>query len=92
MDPVAVAGESDLFGGLYQGSKRRTRSLLALLAAHVSTPMSRDVILDALWPEADPAAAINSLNQTLFQLRRVIDSSYRDGQSPQYVLSTAEPK
>ena len=71
-------------------SKRRTRSLLALLAAHVTEPLSRDEILDTLWPEADPAAAVNSLNQTLFQLRRTLDAEYKDGSSPQYVVSSAD--
>lgn len=71
-------------------SKRRIRSLFALLTAHTTEPLSRDEILDTLWPEADPAAAVNSLNQTLFQLRRALDASYRDGTSPQYVVSSAD--
>jgi ATP/maltotriose-dependent transcriptional regulator MalT/DNA-binding SARP family transcriptional activator len=71
-------------------SKRRTRSLLALLAAHITESLSRDEILDTLWPDADPAAAVNSLNQTLFQLRRALDAEYKDGSSPQYVVSSAD--
>ena len=71
-------------------NKRRMRSLLALLAARTTEPLTRDEILDTLWPEADPAAAVNSLNQTLFQLRRALDADYRDGSSPQYVVSSAD--
>jgi DNA-binding SARP family transcriptional activator len=70
--------------------KRRTRALLSLLTAQGTTPCSRDTVLDALWPDADPAAAVNSLNQTLFQLRREIDPEYRDGRSPPYILSGAD--
>jgi len=70
--------------------RRRTRSLLGLLAAHGSTPVNREVVLELLWPDADPAAAVNSLNQTLFQLRREIDPDYRNGHSPEYVVSTAD--
>jgi DNA-binding SARP family transcriptional activator len=70
--------------------KRRARMLLAVLAAHLGTTLSRDAALDILWPEADPDAAINSLNQTVFQLRRYIDPAYRGGESPEYIISTAE--
>jgi DNA-binding SARP family transcriptional activator len=64
--------------------------LLAVLAAHLGTTLSRDAALDILWPEADPDAAVNSLNQTVFQLRRYIDAAYRGGESPEYIISTAE--
>jgi DNA-binding SARP family transcriptional activator len=33
---------------------------------------------------------VNSLNQSVFQLRRSIDPDYRDGESPQYVISTVD--
>jgi DNA-binding SARP family transcriptional activator len=60
------------------------------LAARSTEPLSRDEVLDTLWPEADPGAAVNSLNQTLFQLRRALDAGYRDGSSPQYVVSSVD--
>jgi DNA-binding SARP family transcriptional activator len=46
--------------------------------------------IDLLWPDADGDSAINSLNQTVFQLRRVLDPGYRQGESPEYVISSAE--
>jgi DNA-binding SARP family transcriptional activator len=64
--------------------------LLAVLAAHYGTALSRDVAIDILWPDSDPEAAINSLNQTVFQLRRYIDKTYRGGESPEYIASSAE--
>ncbi|MGH2358041.1 MAG: winged helix-turn-helix domain-containing protein, partial [Candidatus Limnocylindria bacterium] len=70
--------------------KRRLRALLGLLAAHSGRILSRDEALDILWPDADPSSAINSLNQAVFQLRRLLDPAYRDGESPQYILSTTE--
>ena len=89
------------FGGvrLHRGSwsgpelkidKRRIRTLLAVLAAHAHTSLTRDMATDLLWPEADADSAINSLNQTVFQLRRYIDPSYRGGESPEYIISTSE--
>jgi DNA-binding SARP family transcriptional activator len=70
--------------------RRRTRTLLGLLVAHAGTALTRDMVLDIMWPDADPAAAVNSLNQTVFQLRRAIDGDYRDGDSAQYIISTVD--
>jgi len=70
--------------------KRRIREFLGLLVANFKGALTRDVAIEAMWPDADPAAAVNSLNQTVFQLRRVLDPGYRDGESPQYVVSTGE--
>jgi DNA-binding SARP family transcriptional activator len=64
--------------------------LLAVLAAHFGSILSRDVALDILWPESDPNSAVNSLNQTVFQLRRYIEPGYRGGESPEYLTSTSE--
>jgi DNA-binding SARP family transcriptional activator len=70
--------------------KRRLRVLLGLLVAHSRRALSRDTALDILWPEAMPASAVNNLNQTVFQLRRVIDEQYRDGESPNYIITTSD--
>lgn len=89
------------FGGvsLHRGSwegpplpieKKRVRMLLAVLAAKSHTSLSRDVAIDILWPDADADAAVNNLNQTVFQLRRYIDPAYKGGESPEYIISTSE--
>jgi DNA-binding SARP family transcriptional activator/tetratricopeptide (TPR) repeat protein len=70
--------------------RRRMRTLLGLLVAYSGSTLTRDMVLDMMWPDSDPSAAVNSLNQTVFQLRRAIDGSYRDGASPQYVMSTVD--
>lgn len=70
--------------------KRRMRALLALLVANYRSTLTREMALDLLWPDSDPASAINSLNQAVFQLRRVLDPGFRDGESPQYVISTVD--
>jgi ATP/maltotriose-dependent transcriptional regulator MalT/DNA-binding SARP family transcriptional activator len=73
-----------------QIEKRRVRALLAVLAAHAHTALTRDMAVDLLWPDADGDAAINNLNQTVFQLRRYLDPTYRQHESPEYVVSNAE--
>ncbi len=46
---------------------------------------TRDQVLDALWPDLDPDLGINSLNQTMYFLRRVFEEDYSDDLSPGYV-------
>ncbi len=41
--------------------------------------------MDALWPEFDPADALNSLNQTVYFLRRVFEPTYKEDLSPAYL-------
>jgi LuxR family transcriptional regulator, maltose regulon positive regulatory protein len=88
-------GSIELRRGSWSGpelkiDKRRVRSLLAVLAAHAHTTLTRDQAIDLLWPDADADAGVNNLNQTVFQLRRYIDPGYRGGESPEYVISTSE--
>ena len=48
---------------------------------------TRDQVLDAIWPDLTPDLASNSLNQTVYFLRRVFEPLYRDDTSPGYVMS-----
>ena len=80
----------DWTGPALQIDKKRVRMLLAVLAARSHTTLTRDMAIDLIWPDADPDAAINNLNQTVFQLRRYIDPSYKGGESPEYIISSSE--
>jgi DNA-binding SARP family transcriptional activator/tetratricopeptide (TPR) repeat protein len=71
-------------------SKKRMRSMLALLGAHIGRPQSRDQVIETLWPEADLTAGVNNLNQTIFQLRRELDPTHREGESTPYLISTPD--
>jgi DNA-binding SARP family transcriptional activator len=46
---------------------------------------TRDQVLDALWPDLDPLDAVNSLNQTVYFLRRILEEDYVDDLSPGYL-------
>jgi DNA-binding SARP family transcriptional activator len=65
--------------------RRRSAGLLCYLLTRSNHLAARDQVLDALWPEVDPEPALNSLNQTLYFLRRDIDPDYDDDYSVQYV-------
>ncbi len=70
--------------------KKRVRALLGVLAARAFSTLTRDMAIEILWPNADPTAAVNNLNQTVFQLRRYIDPNYKGGSSAEYVISTSD--
>jgi DNA-binding SARP family transcriptional activator len=51
---------------------RKARTLVKLLALARDQRLHRDVLLDALWPDRDPASAVNNLHQALHVARRVL--------------------
>ena len=54
-------------------AKPRVRSLLRLLAMHAGAPVHREVIQEALWPEADADAGARSLHVAVSAARRLLD-------------------
>ena len=70
--------------------RRRVMALLALLLTHPDFACTRDQVLDALWPELEPALATNSLNQTTYFMRRVFEEDFDDDLSPGYVHHESE--
>lgn len=60
---------------LLEGAKPRVRSLFRLLAVHAGAPVHREVIQDALWPDADAAAGARNLHVALSSLRHELDQA-----------------
>lgn len=50
-------------------SRSKAKALLKLLALQRGHSLHREQVLDALWPELDPAAAVNQLRKNLHYLR-----------------------
>jgi len=71
-------------------TRRKAASLLMFLVTRANQTATREQVLEELWPQLDPAGAVNSLNQTLYFLRRDIDPWYDDGISADYVVNEAE--
>jgi len=82
-----VVGERTIEGG---DVRRKVLALLCLLLSKPSFASTRDEVLDSLWPEHDPSSALNSLNQTVYFLRRVFEPDFRDETSPGYVGQDGE--
>jgi DNA-binding SARP family transcriptional activator len=70
------------------GAKPKVRSLLRLLALHGGTPLHREVIAAALWPEADADTGTRNLQVAVSALRRLLESAV--GPSGAQVLRDGE--
>ena len=82
-------------GRTIAGSSIRPRSLALLiyLGTRPRHTATREEAIDALWPDADPQAGLNSLNQAIYHLRRAIDSDYEsapEGGATPYIRHEAE--
>jgi DNA-binding SARP family transcriptional activator len=85
---IAILIDSRLVDG---GQVRK--KVLALLCFIVSRPemsATKEQVSEALWPDLDADAASNSLNQTVYFLRRVFDPGYREGLSVDYLHHDSE--
>jgi ATP/maltotriose-dependent transcriptional regulator MalT/DNA-binding SARP family transcriptional activator len=70
--------------------RRKVLALLCLLLSRQRFAATRDEAIDSLWPENDPASALNSLNQTVYFLRRIFEPRFVDGTSPGYIGQDSE--
>jgi ATP/maltotriose-dependent transcriptional regulator MalT/DNA-binding SARP family transcriptional activator len=81
-DPVPVVIRTlGGFGVLREGKpvpdsawqSKKARVLLKILAARRGRPLSREAMMEALWPEEDPAKTANRLSVALAVARSVLD-------------------
>ena len=70
--------------------RRKVLALLCLLLTRNRFSATREEVLEALWPDLEPATALNSLNQTVYFLRRVFEPGYSEETTPGYVGQDGE--
>ncbi|MBE2198333.1 MAG: PAS domain S-box protein [Anaerolinea sp.] len=93
---VTRSDDTTVCGGMW--NRVKVRALLAYLALQGGQPVSRERLIDVLWPELDYKAALHNLNTTVYNLRHSLepdlkkasDSSYIAYQSGQYYLIDAD--
>jgi LuxR family transcriptional regulator, maltose regulon positive regulatory protein len=71
-------------------TRRKAAALLLFLVTRPGQAATREQVMEALWPDQNPSAAVNSLHQTLYFLRRDIEPFYEDGVSADYVPMDSE--
>jgi len=54
------------------GVRPRALSVLRLLALHAGRPVHREVLMESLWPDVDPDAALHSLQVAVSSLRKAM--------------------
>jgi DNA-binding SARP family transcriptional activator len=65
--------------------RRKVLALLCFLLSRSNMSATRDQVLDGLWPDLEPEVAANSLNQTVYFLRRVFEPAFSEDVSPGYL-------
>lgn len=67
---VELAGTGEAVAGWQLRKAKTLTKLLATLPAHA---LHREQVLEILWPDADPASALNSFGKTLHAARRAFE-------------------
>lgn len=70
--------------------RKKVLSLLCFLLSRPRFTATREQVLEALWPEMDPDAGANSLNQSAYFLRHVFEPATDDDDSAGYLRSRAD--
>jgi DNA-binding SARP family transcriptional activator len=65
--------------------RRKAKALVKLLALAPGHSLSRDQVLEALWPDLPPDAGTNNLHKVLHLTRRVLEPGLRPGVPPTYL-------
>ncbi|WP_128504291.1 BTAD domain-containing putative transcriptional regulator [Streptomyces inhibens] len=63
--------------GADEWQSKKARDLLKVLVARRGLPTSREVLIDTLWPDEDPARCANRLSVALSTVRLVLDPGRR---------------
>lgn len=84
---ISVALDAQPLGPI---GRRKALALLCYLVTQPDFAATREQVLEALWQDQEPETALNSLNQTIYFLRRIIERGYRERTSPQYVHHDSE--
>ena len=64
----------------------KVRALLAYLALQQDRPISRDILIELLWPELDYNAALRNLNTTVYNLRKSLEPDLKRIANSTYVI------
>ena len=65
--------------------RRKVLALLCFLLTRTRFEATREEVIEALWPDIDPPAAVNSLNQSVYFLRRVFEPDYHEETTAGYL-------
>ena len=70
--------------------RKKVLSLLVFLLTRSQFTSSREQVIEALWPQMEPEAGANSLNQTSYFLRQVFEPTTAEDSTAGYLNSRAD--
>jgi DNA-binding SARP family transcriptional activator len=70
--------------------RKKVLSLLTFLLTRPQFSASREQVIEALWPDMEPEAGANSLNQTSYFLRQVFEPKASEDSTASYLNSRAD--
>jgi DNA-binding SARP family transcriptional activator len=73
-----------------QDLRRKVLALLCYLLTKPRYSATREEVMEAMWPEMAPTTAVNSLNQSVYFLRRVFEPEYSDDATAGYVRQDSD--
>jgi class 3 adenylate cyclase len=79
--------EVEVDGRAVEIRRQKQRALLALLALRAGEVVSTDRLVDELWGETPPKAAVGSLQNLVSELRKALGAEVLVTRSPGYVLN-----
>jgi DNA-binding SARP family transcriptional activator len=60
------------------------QAIFKYLITHQGTPITKDMLMEVFWPEADPEAARRNLHQAIYSLRQTLKQGQPDFQPIQF--------
>ena len=79
--------EVDVDGRILDVRRQKQRALLALLALRAGEVVPTDRLVDELWGEEPPKAAVGSLQNFVSELRKMLGAEVLVTRSPGYLLA-----
>jgi ATP/maltotriose-dependent transcriptional regulator MalT/DNA-binding SARP family transcriptional activator len=70
--------------------RKKVLSLLCYLLTRPQFTATREQVFEALWPDMDPDAGANSLNQSAYFLRKILEPGCEEDASAGYLRSRAD--
>ncbi|MCA9933211.1 MAG: winged helix-turn-helix domain-containing protein [Ardenticatenaceae bacterium] len=81
---VTLGNGTVINGALW--NRVKVRALLAHLAIQEGQPVSRERLIETLWPDLPYQAALHNLNTTVYNLRRSLEPELKKTSESRYIL------
>ena len=68
-------------------TRRKSKTLVKLLALQPQHQLHREQLIEYLWPEQEPDAAINNLHKTIHAARRSLEPELKVGADSRFIVT-----